>query len=335
MRLCFGTFAMVLNCCSQNIQQAALIARLVRIVDPESRYLGENRYKKDEEIVGDGPAISKLLHCKIDFAFSDIKNISIMQDKVAEQIKSEVAPFIIDKKAKVILALLDIIRQDECIDSEKEESFIKFFGLNRVCLLRQSKVIFSDFLAKVFLYTIRGDIDNRVGSACVKTITSDYIDDLSRPYIYDIQWNEALQELTLSFLDIFKIFNQAVHDYQIDGFIEKVDPTSIMNYEWIEVCDRFLKFTEEHIWIPFTQDLEKMNCKMLKMVQEFAQTLDEYTKYLGINMRPIEEKPDIFVPLYRDENVKWALEFEKHTRSYRQRIISIYQEIYRYTGISV
>ena len=52
-------------------------------------------------------------------------------------------------------------------------------------------------------------------------------------------------------------------------------------------------------------------------------------------MRPIVEKPDIFVPLYRDENVKWAVEHKKNTEAYRQKLGFIYQEIYCYSVMDV
>lgn len=49
----------------------------------------------------------------------------------------------------------------------------------------------------------------------------------------------------------------------------------------------------------------------------------------------IVEKPDIFVPLYRDENVKWAVEHKKNTEAYRQKLGFIYQEIYCYSVMDV
>lgn len=83
----------------------------------------------------------------------------------------------------------------------------------------------------------------------------------------------------------------------------------------IRVYWHFIEFIKEQIWIPFAPKLEVKTGRMLKMIQQFVQTLDDYTGYLGCNMRPIVEKPDIFVPLYRDENVKWAVEHKKKYRS--------------------
>lgn len=100
-----------------------------------------------------------------------------------------------------------------------------------------------------------------------------------------------------------------------------------MNIEWIEQCESFLKDTESNIWKRFAPaELDVLGLTIRK-VQEFAQTLDDYTTYLGKNMRPIAECPDLFVPLYQDENVRWALTFETNVRNYRQQFISIYLEI--------
>lgn len=103
----------------------------------------------------------------------------------------------------------------------------------------------------------------------------------------------------------------------------------------IRVYWHFIEFIKEQIWIPFAPKLEVKTGRMLKMIQQFVQTLDDYTGYLGCNMRPIVEKPDIFVPLYRDENVKWAVEHKKNTEAYRQKFGFIYQEIYCYSVMDV
>lgn len=344
MRLCFGTFTAVLNCCRQNVQQAALVARIAKVVDPCSRYIGENRYQiieqerkqehgqnlTKEKIEGDKPAANKLLHCKINFVFDneeDANNLTL--DETIKKFETEVAPFIDeDKRAKVILALLDIIQKDKCIDLDKKENFKKFLGVDKQHLLQQSKFVFSDFLGRILLYSICGNVDNTVCQSCVNSITSDYIDTIAEPYAYEYQWDIASQTLVLSFVTIFNIFNQAILDYQIDTFIECIDPTNMMEFEWLEKCENFLKHTEGSIWIPFGPSTVEKKGLVLQKVQQFAQTLDDYTKYLPLNMRPLDIKSvSRAVPLFRDEDVKWALNFEKETMNYRQQLCSIYQEI--------
>lgn len=358
MRLCFGTFATVLNCCRQNVQQATLVARIAKVVDPCSRYIGENRYKiieqeqdqnqkldqnqeldqnqkldqdpTKEKIEGDKPATNKLLHCKINFVFDNeefANNLTL--DETIKRFETEVAPFIDeDKKAKVILVLLDIIQKDKCIDFDKKENFKKFLGVDKQHLLQQSEFVFSDFLGRILLYSLLGNVDNTVGRSCVNSITNNYIDAFVEPYAYEYQWDTTSQTLVLSFVTIFNIFNQAILDYQIDTFVECVDPTNMMEFEWLNKCKNFLKHTESSIWVPFGPSTVEKKGLVLQKVQQFAQTLVAYTEYLPLNMRPLDvNSVDRFVPLYRDENVKWALSFEKNTQNYRQHLISIYQEI--------
>lgn len=328
MRLCFGTFVTVLNHCRQNVLQAEFIARIARIVDPYNSCI-VNKFEQ-AKIVADGPATTNLIKCKKPFAFSDREDASEPKlDVVIKSFKTEVAPFIDeDKKAKVILVLLDIIQKDKCIDFDKKENFKKYFGVYKQHLLQQSEFVFSDFLGRILLYSTRGNVDNTVGQSCVNSITSDYIDAIAEPYAYEYQWDTTLQTLALSFVTIFNIFNQAILDYQIDTFVECIDPTNMMESEWLEKCENFLKHTESNIWIPFGPSTVEKKGLVLQKVQQFAQTLVEYTGYLPLNMRPLDvNSVDRFVPLFRDENVKWALGFEKDTRNYRQQLISIYQEI--------
>jgi hypothetical protein len=44
-------------------------------------------------------------------------------------------------------------------------------------------------------------------------------------------------------------------------------------------------------------------------------------------IQPTYYVKDIFVPLHRDENVKWAMAFQHSTVEYRRKIICLYQEI--------
>lgn len=319
MRLCFGTFTSVLNHCRQNIYQAALIAQIVNIVDSGSRYLGK-------KMAGDGPAINKLLSCKIDFAFSkEIANIPL--ETVISKFETNISPFIDeDKKAKVIIALLNIIKNDDSIDIDKRENFIKYLGCEKQQLLQQSEFVFSDFVGKILLYTTLGNVKNRVGQECVKEITDNYIDNLAKPYANELQWDVSSQTLTLLHAKMFQLLQKAITLYHIDDFIEKTDPTNMMNIRELERCNGFIVYTRDNIWIPFGQ---KSISWTLQKIQQFAQTLDDYTTFLGTNVRPMTENhPDTFVPLHRDEHPKWELWFSKETINYRQQLIDLYQEIY-------
>ena len=339
MRLCFGTFATVLNLCRHNILQATLIARIVACIDPGNSSIIKNWLEIREQvedygtitvkIEGNEQTISKLLACKTNFVFAEREDAKIpTQDTIIKRFETLVAPFIHeDKKAKIILTLLNLIKEDKSLDFEKKENFNKYLGMGKQHLLYQTEFTFSDFMGRILLYTVCSNIDNRVGKEYVKDITNDYIDNIVKPYAYGYQWNTSSQTLKLSFMEIFIIFRQAILNYQLEYFIEEVDPTVHVNINNLEKCDDFLKFTETNIWIPFRQE---SICWILQKVQSFGQTLQDYTKYLGTNIRPIAENPSFFVPLFRDENPKWSLNFEKETKNYRQQLIDIYQEIYRH-----
>lgn len=322
MRLCFGTFASVLNYCRWRISQASFISKIINIIDPKSRYTGE-------KMAGDGPAITKLLSCKIDFVLSDGETMNMPEQSiVATQLEKQVSPFIDeDMKGKVVIALLDIIRRDKCIDFEKKESFQKYLGLEKQQLLQQSEFVFSDFLAKILLYTIGGNVSNRVGAQYVKIITADYINAIAKPYLNEFEWNSATHTVTLLYIKIFHIFNEAMINNQIDNFICKIDPANMMNFSWIEKCEIFINDTRENIWIPFAWGTLGWT---LQEIQKFAQALDDYTNYLGLNMRPIAEQPDILVPIFRDELPQLAIQFSNTASNYRHQLISIYTELYEH-----
>ena len=322
MRLCFGTFASILNSCRWRISQASFISKIINIIDSNSRYTGE-------KMAGDGPAITKLLSCKIDFVLSGGETMNMPEQSiVATQLEKQVSPFIDeDMKSKVVIALLDIIRRDKCIDFEKKESFQKYLGLEKQQLLQQSEFVFSDFLAKILLYTIGGNVSNRVGSQSVKEITVNYINTISKPYLYEYKWNSSTHTVTLLYIKMFLIFNDAMTNNKIVDFITKIDPDYRMSYSWVETCNIFLNDTREKVWIPFARDPLGWT---VKKIQEFAQTLDDYTNYLGLNMRHSATHYDIFIPKYPDEQSKQAIEFSNTVRDYRHQLISIYAELYEH-----
>lgn len=342
MRLCFGIFAKVINLCRNNILQAPLIARIVMCIDPENTIFSYNiaiinqinDYDTITDTITDDficneQTISKLLACRITFAFSNRKSPKLpQQDIVVNRFENLVAPYIDeDKKGKIILTLLNIIKEDESIDFEKKENFKNYLGMEKQDLLQQTVFIFSDFMARILLYTLCSNIDNRVGIECAKTITDNYIEETCKSYEYEYQWDTSSQTLTLPFAKMFLILNQAIHKYQITEFVEKVDPTNYMEDKWLDNCECFLKYITENIRNRFQQELKSWT---LQKIQEFAQTLNEYTDYLGIEMRPIAEQPNYFVPKFRDENIPWALNFAEKITNYRQKLISIYQEIYKH-----
>lgn len=326
MRLCFGTFATILYNCRQDLNQAGLVERIAKAVDPETRYvIGKTPDNQKSEA-------NKLLKCTKRFILSNRKDTYESElTSVINNFKEEVAPLIDeDKKATVILALLDIIRRDEYLESNKKENFKKYFGVEKKDLLKKREFIFSDFLGRALMYTVCGNVDNTVGKEYVKSITCDYINNAGEPYIYEYQWNSDKQKLTLSFVDMFNIINifqQSISEYQIDYFLTKIDPTNRMHDESRKKCVSFIKYMELKILVLLELDPTSESDPILMKIRQFNQTLDDYTNYLGLRMRPIAELPDILVPLYRDENLKWALKFEEETINYRSQLIRACEDI--------
>lgn len=317
LRLCFGTFIAILDLYKYNITQEKLIAEIVRIIDPNSRY------------IGDRTACNKLKKCQINFAFdsgyfNDVPSIN----SVRESMKNNVIPFIDENKiSTIILSLLYIIQNESRNKTLKEESLKKYFSADQNQLLTEEEFVFSEFLGKILLYTLYSGINNKIGSDCIKFITEDFINEKISPYIEDCQWISPTETLVLSFRKEFTLFNEALENYAVKKFVEETDPTNQIYDECLENCENFLVYIRDNIWVPFGQNSIG---KMLQMIQNFSQTLDDYTTYLGKNMIPSSSNPSVFIPRHRDENPRWAINFEKTVSDYRQQLIKIYDKACKY-----
>lgn len=317
LRLCFGTFIAILDLYKYNITQEKLIAEIVRIIDPNSRY------------IGDRTACNKLKKCQINFAFdsgyfNDVPSIN----SVRESMKNNVIPFIDENKiSTIILSLLYIIQNESRNKTLKEEYLKKYFSADQNQLLTEKEFVFSEFLGKILLYTLYSGINNKIGSDCIKFITEDFINEKISPYIEDCQWISPTETLVLSFRKEFTLFNEALENYAVKKFVEETDPTNQIYDECLENCENFLVYIRDNIWVPFGQNSIG---KMLQMIQNFSQTLDDYTTYLGKNMIPSSSNPSVFIPRHRDENPRWAINFEKTVSDYRQQLIKIYDKACKY-----
>lgn len=317
LRLCFGTFITLLDLYKYNITQERFIAEVVKIVDPISRY------------TRDRTASNKLKKCQINFRldsgyFNDVPSI----DSVKESMKNNIIPFIDESKiATLILSLLYIIQNESRNKTLKEEYLKKYFSADPNQLLTEKEFVFSEFLSRILLYTLYSGINNKIGSDCIKFITEDFINEKFSPYIEDCQWISPTETLVLLFREEFILFNEALENYAMRKFIEETDPTNQMNDECLENCENFLDYIRDNIWVPFGQNSIG---KMLQMIQNFSQTLDDYTTYLGKNMIPSSSNPSVFIPRHRDENPRWAKNFVKTVYDYRQQLATIYDKACKY-----
>ncbi len=331
MLLCFGTFATVLNICREGINSAPLVARIARCVDSTNSCIGINRFKENGECIGDGPNVTKLLKCKRNFTFD--KGIDAKKptaDEVIDRFRTDVTPYINeDKKAKAILTLLDIIKKDKIIDFENKEEFKKFCGKYKNEMLQQEKFEFSDFMGKLLIYTTYSNVKNTDGQSCVQMLTQDYIDKVTKPYVFEYKWDGNKDILDLLLVKIYNIFYQTVSKYKITEYICNVDPTNYMDDIWLERWDDFLKDINNFILKPYCPKEREAEGFTFKKIQEFSQKLDDYTSYTGINMIfASSNNKSYFVPKFREENVKWATCFQEETMKYRKQLSNIAHEIY-------
>lgn len=339
MYLCFGTFAKILYYCQRQQQQDVLVARLARCVDPHSSYIeNADRFKEGWEINGDKAAVSKLLACKRNFVLQENKEAN-SQD-VIENFRMGVVPLIDEAKRKnAIVALLNIIRMDDNIDGGNQWNFKRFFDVDKEQLFKKSEYYFYDFLGRVLLYVVYGNVDNIRGETCVKDITSNYIEILTNDYQYELEWSSENQKLSLECVKIANDFTLAISQYKIQCFLSNVDPSSLMDSKWLELCENFLEHIEKTI-IKFDDNKVRKSGFTFQKTNEFSQELKRYTEFLCRATRPYYGKGTVYaVPIQRDEIPivltgfsKIAEEyryksFSERTIEYRQGLIDIYKQI--------
>ena len=339
MYLYFGVLAKLLNYCRQNTTQSTLIARIARCLDQNSNYIvPEDRFKDGWEIKGDDPAANKLLRCKKNFIFSDGNIINnIAEASVIEHFKAGVAPLIDeDQKPIIVLALLDIIRKDNDIDDKNQSNFEKFFGDTKEQLLQKAEFSFPDLLSRALLYTTCGNTPNTNGQGIITSINDTYLEQIRNCYQHEYQWDLKTQTLTLLFQVMYEKFQELLEKYAIPDFIGKVDPTNYMHLDWPDNLKDFSENVDNEILIKFSPFPFVSLGFTHQKIQEFAETLNSYNDYLSTHMIPLiadgdgKGKPGTmvsFIPLYREENVKWEVTFEEKTNEYRKKLCKIREDI--------
>lgn len=178
------------------------------------------------------------------------------------------------------------------------------------------------------MYTALGNVDNTVGKECVKSITSDYIDNVAKSYLQEYRWNGDTQILTLFYTTMFIGFQQAIEEYKIDDFLKYIDPTVAMYIKWPEELDAFVNYIDYNVLNLSNSNLAGRSKAMIEKIREFTEILDEYNNFLGKNMILFSGgKNKFFIPQLRDENAKWANWFNEETMRYRKQLDSIYKDI--------
>lgn len=186
-RLCFGTFAQILRLCKlDGVLDREIVASMTRTVDPNCQYISKNNASavsrlftcegnlSTGRLVGNGSGVIRKPGEKISNVINASKSAN--KEDVIKQFRENVLTLIDeDKKERVVLALLDIIENDDILDGEKKLNFEKYMGQTKNDLLSQRVFVLDEFLAGIFLYTVASGVVNTVGKQTAKGINSDYI----------------------------------------------------------------------------------------------------------------------------------------------------------------
>ncbi len=179
-RLCFGSFAKILNFCKPrktSPTQKVLIGTMLLSVD-ETCDLRDN-----------DNAVSLLLSCKNDLPngggdtggyvgsnrLGNVISKAQLSDKntVAQYFKNNVVPLLDPNKAKLaVLAICDLIREDTTIDEETTVELVE--NRTKKNLLKQSEFNLANFLAGVFLYVVIS-VNNRCGEPSISEICESFV----------------------------------------------------------------------------------------------------------------------------------------------------------------
>lgn len=315
INLCFGTFASLLNKFRiSDTSQVDFIASLVSGIDEDSRY-------KDE-----AAAVTRLLKCEIDYKLSKkAKEANEPSYRtVKKHISNEVAPHIKeDGKKIIILALLDIIRKDKSLEQQNRELFEDFFGLYKDELLQESKFEFSDIVCKALLYTTYGGVQNKYDRGDVFVISDDYINDVTSPYLSDVDWDVENQTLNLTYIDYYNTFKQVIEEYEMDCFIEKVDPTNGFNFVWFDKFEGLRETASQGKY--HVKDASEMGKKILL----YCRRLQNYMDYLSyyVSIETYENEDGTGTTSFCNPAISIVPNFRMEALMMRKELSSIYEEM--------
>ncbi len=314
MRLCFGTFANILNCCKQRLPQDKFVSRVAWVIDAKNSSLGSGLdfEVSDDDLAtmeGNPSVVSKLLSCK---RALNIRDTYLPPIEVAyKRFKDHVMPFIDeDKAAKGLLAVRYIIDKDITIDTEHKESFRKYMGVYKKELLQQTKFDAPDFLTRVLLYTTC--VDNKDGRPYVDEITDDFIENVAN----DSSWAELKWDVDTQTVEIIPSTKKRLLDAlsilsEILTYLTK-NQVSYTNMEWLGVyINEFLSGVYQQIKC-MAPDKKR---ELINKLQQQRSLMQEFIDCLPSGQR-----------LAMDQSVTWSVFLEKAWDIYQQ-ITNLSKEI--------
>lgn len=329
MRLCFGTFAKVLsehriykNKYNTGFTETELVDAIYNCSGRGSAYIDSDKGKNKT-------IASRLLNCSSPVRFLDESICSIERplSEIVKQLTETVLPQINpDSYSNILLSLLAIISSDKSIETNSKNSFIKFYGISKHELLQQTDFNLPDFLGRTLMYTMYGDIDNQIkNGAKQKKITLDIIIQLLSPYNLEVEVSPTY-DIKLNFVKIINLFKDAFFNFKIDSLIYKTDPSAFITEEALDFCEEFLEYINNNIWAPYAPENGEQLCFTLSKIQEFANTLNDYTTQLGFYLQPVFGEKTIFTPFPGKEK-----ELVSYSLDTRQRLDNLLSDIFAHT----
>ena len=162
-KLCFGTYASVLvKCMPQTVTQKQLVGTMLLSVNDQY------------DIRTDDAAVSALVRGRTNV--SEYVSLYI-DDKSPAEItacfRSNVIPMLdLNKQSNIVLAIRSIIAEDVDITDDREIELVN--GLTKADILSRDSFVLADFLAGIFIYTVKYTANNKQESN-VKEITDAFI----------------------------------------------------------------------------------------------------------------------------------------------------------------
>jgi len=143
MYLCIGTFLTALKeCKASTTRQKKLGEAVFHAIKPEFDY-GD-----DDSAISAVFRGKRNLHSFLQLEFDDI-DPKLLSSRFAK----EVVPLLDENKKGIVVRLLKALVTDERIDSETHVELVN--GLKKKDFLTMEEIVFEDFLAGLFLYTLR------------------------------------------------------------------------------------------------------------------------------------------------------------------------------------
>lgn len=346
IRVCFGTFATILNYFrnSSQISQTDFVYTIIKIMGIQNAYTTPIYIGKEIKLIPDKAAISRILKCERDIPhlseskYRSIQLEEISIDDIIVQFNEVIKYIDVDSKSKIVLALRDIISKDSTLNNEHKETFNIIFGKSQKDFVMQYEYSFSELLSKTFLYTLYFGEKNMVGKNCIEYITKEYIEGIYEKCSHEIEWDNNKQLLTVTYLRNYVSFNNLLKKYDIPFFIEKIDPSSSgIEKRWLDIIPAFINELSGPEFIKCGDCDAKLNNEIVKQIQAFGLQLNEYFEYIGINVYDAAYFDSINGTDVPEDTENWffpkaslnLILFNKATYNYRKKMVDIYQNIYK------